>query len=727
VPASKFRLRPWYGGLLAGVAVTLAIVFASATSGWQGFEERSEALFLTARPQPWNPDVVLVALDDQAVRKLPMPIPRTQYARLIDALSAAGVKAIGLDLFFTAPVSDSPQGDQAFASALTRSGRAVIALPCNRGDRVEDSPLASALARAFPPGPTPAFRCETAIAPYGPLAAAATVAEVVLARSSSGANRGEFALVDLLDKRLPTLSVQMYLAGNALAPGELHQDANGLRLGSLRVPLTEDGELLVHDRVLPDDDHMVSIADLFAALPKDGPAQFHANLAHALAGKYVVIGATSAMLSDVGPQLDGSIGPLVLFHVRALSDLLEGHVVHELAHPAEIALIVGCGLFITFLALAVGPVLAALGLAVTLFGLGGGAMLAAQRADVLVAPLGPAVAAVLAFLFALAARTLAQERDRRILRQAFGEYVDKTLVDRLLEQGETFALLQGKRKPLTVLFSDIQGYTGMSNEQPPEVVFAVLRDYFAVMIRIVLEHKGRIDKIMGDGILAVFGDPVDNEEHAKSAVAVGHRMQHEMTALRRKWADTGKAELSIRVGIATGEVFVGNIGAQDMKIEYTVLGPTVNLASRLEGKAPVGSVLVSHATFEACWQEFDFQPVPNLALKGFPGPYTAHLLLGPRAADSGRRQGARVEVDTEVELVSAAIRMPGRVRNASATGLFIECVPKIPEGAPIEVQWRARDGELACLRGRVEHRSDAGVGISLEGPAAGAREQKRSA
>jgi class 3 adenylate cyclase len=313
---------------------------------------------------------------------------------------------------------------------------------------------------------------------------------------------------------------------------------------------------------------------------------------------------------------------------------------------------------------------------------------------------------------------IAQEREQRILKDAFGAYVSGPMLQRILEAPDSHLALGGARKNLTVLFSDIQGYTGLSNQLPPEEVITLLREYLAEMTQLVCDAGGRIDKIMGDGIMAVFGDPVADPDHAGSAVKVALAMQRTMRGLREKWAGSGRAELAIRIGIATGDVFVGNIGSKRAKLEYTALGPTVNLASRLEGKAPPGGVLISKETQAACQAHFELQPVHGLTLKGYDAAYEAFLVLGPARGAEDRRRSPRVEAIGHIEVATETGAFRAEVCNVSAFGLFL-AHPSPPEvGTWVKLAWRAPDLEAEVrLEGIVEHQRPydgrAGMGIAL--------------
>ena len=141
--------------------------------------------------------------------------------------------------------------------------------------------------------------------------------------------------------------------------------------------------------------------------------------------------------------------------------------------------------------------------------------------------------------------------------------------------------LGGKRANVTVLFSDIRGFTSMSENLSPAEVSEILNEYFTEMEPIITKYNGIINKFIGDAVMAIFGEPIQDKKHAQNAVKCAFAMLEKVKELQRKWASEGKPKIEIGVGINTGEVFVGNIGSIN-RMEYTVIGDTVNLASRLE-------------------------------------------------------------------------------------------------------------------------------------------------
>jgi class 3 adenylate cyclase len=205
-------------------------------------------------------------------------------------------------------------------------------------------------------------------------------------------------------------------------------------------------------------------------------------------------------------------------------------------------------------------------------------------------------------------------REKELLKGAFSKYVTKSVVDRIMEN-EGGLKLGGEKKEVSVFFSDIRGFTHMSEQLRPEEVVSLLNEYFTEMVKIIFKYEGTLDKFMGDAIMAVFGAPVDQADHAERAVMAALEMSQKMMELRAKWRMEGKKEVNIGIGINTGEVIVGNLGSNE-RMEYTAIGDNVNLAQRLESVAEGGQILISSATYEIVKGKVVARMLEPIKLKG---------------------------------------------------------------------------------------------------------------
>jgi adenylate cyclase len=245
---------------------------------------------------------------------------------------------------------------------------------------------------------------------------------------------------------------------------------------------------------------------------------------------------------------------------------------------------------------------------------------------------GPALGLAAAWLAAFAIRLLKSREQRLLLQSALNRYFSPTLTARVL--AEKNVDLIPVQKELTVLFADIAGFTRWSSDKSPELVHVFLTDYLESMSAILFSHGGTIDKFMGDGILAFFGDPLDQTDHAARALRAALDMQLKAKELAEIWLDSAGMDLKIRIGVNTGPVIVGNLGSRT-RIEYTVIGAAVNLGQRMESNAPVGSVLVSGSTWSQTQGQFEFGEVLSVKVKGYEAPVAAYVLgreLGSAAA-----------------------------------------------------------------------------------------------
>jgi adenylate cyclase len=195
------------------------------------------------------------------------------------------------------------------------------------------------------------------------------------------------------------------------------------------------------------------------------------------------------------------------------------------------------------------------------------------------------------------------------------------LAERITAEGKTD--LVPVYKELTILFSDIFSFTKWSSDKEPALVHAFLSDYLETLASIIFEYGGTVDKFMGDGMLAFFGDPFDMSDHTGRCIKAAVAMQQNIRDLAAQWAPRADIDLKVRMGINTGRVIVGNLGTKT-RIEYTVIGAAVNLGQRMEAAAPVGSILVTAAVQDKVKGDFIFGEKREIQVKGYESPIEAY-------------------------------------------------------------------------------------------------------
>ncbi|HVG61135.1 MAG TPA: protein kinase [Hyalangium sp.] len=611
--SSRARIRQrMRRGMALGALATVLVAAVATTQPWRSFEERAQGLLLTSRPQPWNPDVFILAIDQPTLRQIGWPIPRRLQARVLEALERAGVAAVGIDTFFIQPGKDAPEGDEIFGKVMTRYGRVALAAPCTTDTGIDLEELAAQVeASSVPAGPSPRFSCGRIVVPVEPLRSSAFVTQVEISRSASGNVRGAYLLAEVAGRTLPSLGLATYLLGQGLTPqAGLVQEPGGVRAGSLHIPLNKEGAVLTSFR-MPDVDHFLSYGSLFAAIGDTEPPTLPPEVAEGLRGKYILLGQTAESIRDLGPFANGMQLPLVLLHGALLSDLLERHPVREVPLAVEFALIFFCGALLTAAALVLRPTLTFVAVLVVLFGILGGTLLLAKSGLVL-APLGPMAASVFAFALVLAGRLSAEERARSRVRGAFDGYMDEATLGKLLADAEGSLLLKGAQKRISVLHAQVQESFG-ERELPPEERIQRLHQAFEAMTEEIVRRKGRVESLRGNGLLAVFGDPFSLPDHAPRAVEAALAIQSRLKALTGM--KEGSRLLVARVGVATGEAVIGNVGLQNGRVEYAVMGTPLERALVLTSQAAEGGVLVSAATREACSDRFGFAPIQESELE----------------------------------------------------------------------------------------------------------------
>lgn len=375
-------------------------------------------------------------------------------------------------------------------------------------------------------------------------------------------------------------------------------------------------------------------------------------------GKIVLIGATTERLKDVfvSPRSTKFPTPGVELHANAIQTLLEGNFLHEQSLAGQIATLALLVILVTGITLFL-PILPALGFTATLLaayhllaepifdhGLPG------QSRGLILNLVYPTLALLLAYLSATLYRSLTESREKAQLKMAFGKYMSKDLVGKILENPAALKL-GGEKRTVTVFFSDIKDSTHYSEILSPEAWVAQLNEYFEVMAGIVMKNNGNLNKFEGDAIMAFWGAPLDEADHARLAARTALECRAALKGLHERWTAAQKPLIDFRVGLSTGEVIAGNMGSRE-RFDYTVMGDRVNLGSRLEAanKEYGTHVMVSGETAGALGgsaslgtgpkasSEFALRALDKLRVKGKDKPVEVFELMGmaSQLTDAGK-------------------------------------------------------------------------------------------
>jgi len=219
-------------------------------------------------------------------------------------------------------------------------------------------------------------------------------------------------------------------------------------------------------------------------------------------------------------------------------------------------------------------------------------------------------------------------REKELIKRAFGRYVAREVAEQLLKDPEHL-MLSGDRREVTVVFCDIRGFTALAERMVPEQIVQLVNDFYNLMIDATFHHEGTLDKFLGDAVMAVFGAPIPHTDHSLRAVRTALAMRAAVEQFSRRRIAGGGEPVSVGIGVSTGEAIAGTVGTED-RMEYTVIGDSVNLAARLESRAKPMQILVNERTYRAVEAAVDARPLGRVRVKGKGAQVEVYEVLGLR-------------------------------------------------------------------------------------------------
>ena len=612
----------WTGLIFVGHFFPSAPFISTPWRGEQGFED---LLRREGRKTAPPPDFVFLGLDQstleltaysaeelqgnralQLLTERPFPWQREVWALLLDRLFGAGARLVVFDLLFNPP----NDGDPAFHAALDRYHDKVV-LGANFD--MENGVVQATTPNSALIPPPQLLDDRVGFVNFWP---------------------------DVIDGRVRAVSYRvtnLELAGLPPHPGaEVYESLSARALTKIGhgndVPRDFHGYMIRF--TAPDAFEQHRLYEVF------DPKLWQANYANGafFKDKIIMVGPSAQVLHDVvdTPISTTTLGPEL--HLQAMAAALGHEFLRPTPPKVGLTLVAAAGLIAWSLVALVRKPLICIGalVAITAACLGT-ARLLYDNTGLLLLTVPVLAALVLSGLFSLGFEYFLERREKLRTRRTLERYVSKNLVREILENPDSYySSLKGVRVPVTILFSDLIGFTTLSEKADPEALVTQLNEHLSRMTSVIFNNGGTLDKFIGDAIMAVWGNvrSLGTAQDAKNAARAALAMRQELAQLNQKWRSEGRMGLGMGIGINQGEVIVGNIGSQE-RMDPTVIGDAVNLASRLEGLTRVygADILVGASAAELVREEVYLRSVARVQVKGKTKPVDVFTFIGSRNED----------------------------------------------------------------------------------------------
>lgn len=624
-------------GVIAGIIVWSVVLSLSLSGSLESFELKAYD-----RLCQWNlhhesapSNIVIVALDqgslDAAQKEgINWPWPRQMYAPIVDFAAISGARAVAFDILYTEPSSYGVEDDRLLAEAVKKNDHVYLPIFLSHESRPPQPWEEQVLKRAILPF-SDHSACQghdnnSMIPPIEVLSESARgFGNVKTSPDADGIYRRIPLVFCYNSKWIPSVGLAAYR--HIEGSGPVTADRGEIRIGDLRVPQDGEGNFLLTyydpQREYPRYSAFNVISSYLAI--QEGRKPIYPR--DVFKDKVVFIGFTAPGLFDMKSTPVSSIYPGMAIHATLLANLLKKDFRVRISRYAVLALSAAVAILMGItVMLASGYAQLLLAALLSTAGLLAFIVVAFRQslwvdAIMLLGSLGFAFALTAAFSYAT------EGRQKRQIKQTFSHYMSDLLIQDILKNPEKLRL-GGERRTLTVFFSDLAGFTSLSEKLSPEEVVTLLNRYLTAMTDIILDSGGIIDKYEGDAIMAFWGAPLVQEDHAVRACLAALDNQKRLVRLRKEFAEMGLPQVYARIGMNTGEMIIGNMGSSK-RFDFTVIGDNVNLASRLEGagKEYGTSITISEETCRGARDHVEVRELDLLQVKGKEKPVRIYELL----------------------------------------------------------------------------------------------------
>ncbi|MGA2401951.1 MAG: adenylate/guanylate cyclase domain-containing protein [Syntrophobacteraceae bacterium] len=585
---------------------------------------------------PYEGTVVHIDINDTAIQQMKTYyLSRSQYARVIRNLAGMRVAAQVYDLIFAAGTSQAD--DQAIIGAVREAGNVYFGMAFALGSRSEarSGRIAPEIREYLDHtkwnvkvkgGVRDLYTGTKPLITFPPLAEVSSgIGFLSLTTDRDGVIRRVPLLVRYEDGFYPSLPFRLvcdYLGAGpekiTIKPGD-HIRIEGARMpgGAARdllIPIDNNGAMIINFVGPWGEMRHYNFAQIFSA---SGDRDAFEMWTEELSGKIAVVSDVSTGATDLGAVPVDIDFPLSGLHANVIQTILSRAFLSEISRGGMLAIELAMVAAIFLLSTRLSVVFFSGGAALLMMGYGAAALVLFLTHGLMLNIVRPVISGAAAASLIMAFRYFRDSREKEALRRSFESYFPPSVVKRIL--ADPAMISRGQRKELTILFSDIKDFTAHSFSYSPDRIRGFLNDYFETMVDIVFTYNGTVDKYIGDGLMVFFGDPEPTPDHALRSVQAAIEMQKKARELSAKWAREGGFPVRIRIGINTGEVVVGNMGSS-RRLSYTVLGSAVNLAKRLESRAPVDGILISQRTRDLIAPFISTRLFGEIQVKGVEGP-----------------------------------------------------------------------------------------------------------
>ena len=639
--------------------------------------------------RPVSGNVVIVAVDERSLAEQgKWPWPRTKQAKLVDKLSEAGVSAIGFDILFPEPdksfslesfkselkkkgfsnlqendlmqlIDEASSSDKKFADALANSERSVLGYYV---DLSQENPSGIKVSELNPDLVNLIEFFEYSIIQFIDTQLAEDVENTgkainfeqtgeedlsylfyiiksigisIYELSSAANSAGYTSFIQKPDGVVRKIPLVQKMGDHFYPPLSLAlvKQATGLNLGIDFGKYGVDA-IRVGDTIVPSNEKGDYVINWYG----DGHTFEHIPATDVLTGKVganelqnkiVIVGGTAAAIHDIHYSPFGGLYPGVESHANIIENILNQDFMKRPVefHLIDIVMILGTGFLLSLASLYFKALVMAIMASV---GIGGYLYFDHYMFNdqgIWVNVVFPVLTQLFVYTGITLYRFTFEEREKRFIKGAFSQYLAPAVVNQLVGDPNLLKL-GGERKVLTAFFSDVAGFSTISEKLTPEELVLLLNEYLSEMTDIIMKYEGTVDKFEGDAIIAFFGAPIPQEDHARRACLATLDMQKRCNEMREVWREQGKHELFMRIGLNTGPMVVGNMGSKT-RMDYTMMGDSVNLAARLEGvNKQYGTYdMFSEFTYEHVKDEVEVRELDLIRVVGKSEPVRIYQLL----------------------------------------------------------------------------------------------------